>query len=639
MKELILLGIFNVLVYVLAFGVGYVKQHDVKIYIFLVCIQLAFLLFFVFHLLQATGPYPNGGNDGPNEKGLLTGICLLVQMVFLLILIVIFFVKLKSVIVWTILIGVPVAIALFFALHLIFSLIDFKGIYLTLLPRTNEKELVMENGILLTKDGKPYTGKTKYRGDDPILYKKWNTGNYDEVMYNGYSEYELGYGYKEVWRLSQYKNGRKEGKEIYYLSSDGNPKVPEWLNWKFGYTFNFGYTHYKNGRKEGKEFFKYFYPLGYETNCSVEAEYLKGELLWRKSFWNEDVDSDSNFEDCPMSAILKDRAEEMLEKGNDNYESKYYDLAKNYYLRSLELHEQIKEEYPEAYSPHEAACVLLKLGETYNQLKNYQLAERYMLSSLEIFQRLMRENPEKYQVDFACFYINIGAFYCNNEKYDEAENYFLHALEMYEKLVQEEPEEYSYNLSLILGNLGYNNAGQKNYDKAEKYYLQAISLCEEMAKKNPDDFLPRLAEIVDRLGSEVFIVKKNYEEAKKQFEHGLKIRVELAKKDDEKYEKLLVEGYGSLSWYYLFMGEYVQAEQFARQAIELDRELWIIAHLAHALLLQNRYEEALKSYRDVAWIDKQMVLNDLDELERNGVIPNERKYDVERIREMTGNEK
>jgi len=110
------------------------------------------------------------------------------------------------------------------------------------------------------------------------------------------------------------------------------------------------------------------------------------------------------------------------------------------------------------------------------------------------------------------------------------------------------------------------------------------------------------------------------------------------------YASRIAQYYCSISYYYLFIKEYAQSEQAARKALEIDSE-YILSktNLAHALLFQNRFAEAEAIYKELSQTIyqndetyNQVLLKDLKELEDAGVIPEERKGDVEKIRAMLG---
>jgi len=89
--------------------------------------------------------------------------------------------------------------------------------------------------------------------------------------------------------------------------------------------------------------------------------------------------------------------------------------------------------------------------------------------------------------------------------------------------------------------------------------------------------------------------------------------------------------------------DYKQSAQSARKALKVDNtQTWINANLAHALLFQGRFSKAEKIYKDLSQPAKdnntysKSLLEDLDELEKAGVIPEKRKTDVEKIKKMLG---
>jgi len=111
---------------------------------------------------------------------------------------------------------------------------------------------------------------------------------------------------------------------------------------------------------------------------------------------------------------------------------------------------------------------------------------------------------------------------------------------------------------------------------------------------------------------------------------------------NEVYLPALSRGHGSIAWYYLFIKDYAKSEQAARTALKLDdSQTWVKTNLAHALLFRNRFSKAEKIYKELSQtIYKgnetytKTLLNDFDELEKAGVIPEKRKADVEKIRKM-----
>ena len=87
------------------------------------------------------------------------------------------------------------------------------------------------------------------------------------------------------------------------------------------------------------------------------------------------------------------------------------------------------------------------------------------------------------------------------------------------------------------------------------------------------------------------------------------------------------------SFYANLLGKFKEGEQYSLEAIEIDSTQHIAyTNLAAALLFQGKFEEAEKLYLEYKDEFKNSFIDDFAEFERLGVIPEERKADVERIK-------
>ena len=137
-------------------------------------------------------------------------------------------------------------------------------------------------------------------------------------------------------------------------------------------------------------------------------------------------------------------------------------------------------------------------------------------------------------------------------------------------------------------------------------------------------------------------------EKKKEYLEGLINSKKESDNNDENeshsmnYQHAIAQRYTSISWNYLFTKEYAQSEKAARKALEIDPSYLVPkTNLAHALLFQNRFTKAEAIYKELSQAIYQnnetyskVLLNDFAELEKVGVIPEKRKGDVEKIRQM-----
>lgn len=91
----------------------------------------------------------------------------------------------------------------------------------------------------------------------------------------------------------------------------------------------------------------------------------------------------------------------------------------------------------------------------------------------------------------------------------------------------------------------------------------------------------------------------------------------------------------SQSFYANLLGKFEEGELHSLEALKVDSTQHLAyTNLAAAYLLQGKYQAAEKLYRQYKNEFKEGLLNDLDELAKAGVIPAERKADVEKIKKM-----
>ena len=97
---------------------------------------------------------------------------------------------------------------------------------------------------------------------------------------------------------------------------------------------------------------------------------------------------------------------------------------------------------------------------------------------------------------------------------------------------------------------------------------------------------------------------------------------------DPKLTELAVYQNANLAWMLLLQSNFVESEQTARRALELDNtQTFVKVALAHALLFQNKYEAAKTLYLELKPKKnvengrdyREILLEDLDTLEQKGL--------------------
>lgn len=167
---------------------------------------------------------------------------------------------------------------------------------------------------------------------------------------------------------------------------------------------------------------------------------------------------------------------------------------------------------------------------------------------------------------------NERAWFAQGNLYEQAGNYAGAGM-AYRNAVELDPRRVNFWYFLAMN---YRQVGE--YDQG----LEAVGRALEL---KPDD--PKL----QMLTAQLYLAKgypatalKYYGEA-----HALKVRSLESNKD--------ADNYNEASWYSLFVGSFPEAEVYARTALEIAAGHPLAAsNLGHALLLQNRWSEALREY-------------------------------------------
>lgn len=126
----------------------------------------------------------------------------------------------------------------------------------------------------------------------------------------------------------------------------------------------------------------------------------------------------------------------------------------------------------------------------------------------------------------------------------------------------------------------------------------------------------------------IFYYQSNFDAAERSFWES----IHDFEKNNDTHNMAL--SYTNLSCVKIQTKDFIKAEDFARKAIELDNDV-MIAHrnLAEALLLQGKYQDAKEIY--LLYKDYFMETGlGFEEKEKDGIIPKERKTDVEKIKKL-----
>ncbi len=361
------------------------------------------------------------------------------------------------------------------------------------------------------------------------------------------------------------------------------------------------------------------------------------------------------------------------------------------FLESLEICKRLTKYNPQSYEPF-LALTQNNLGNLYYKKNDFIKAKSSYLESLEIRRRLSLINPIIYEPDVATAQSNLGNLYTSQKDFVKAEGSYLKSLEIRKRLAVSNPQIYEADIANTQINLGNLYLTKKNFIRSEAAYIEALSIFKQLAKTNQSIYKPLIAVTQKNLGS-LYLEIKKYDLAKKMLEGSLTIYDTLMNNYPETYitlwsqslqnlirlyfaaldtmvvdsakvhlqytivtlfNKLHLAGIkenwvivgsatsnGNLSWYQLFARQFKEAEQSACKGLLIDsKQVWIKANLAHSLLLQGKYEEALEIYKQLKQLKKadgqtyaSKCLEDLAKLENEKITHSDLKI----IREFLKN--
>jgi tetratricopeptide (TPR) repeat protein len=199
----------------------------------------------------------------------------------------------------------------------------------------------------------------------------------------------------------------------------------------------------------------------------------------------------------------------------------------------------------------------------------------------------------------------LGGLFLVKKDYIKAEAALLEALEIHKHLASTNPQSYEPMLAATEHNLGSVYYEYDNYHKAEFFLIEALSIREKWMNKYPEVYTKSVSQtatvllivytsILDTLKYDAFkkVKQDNFETVENILGNTIQKDVEVAKK--------LSTYYGSRSWYLLFASKFNEAEQDARKGLAIDSSyIWIKGNLAHSLLFQGKYREALELYEEL----------------------------------------
>ena len=354
-----------------------------------------------------------------------------------------------------------------------------------------------------------------------------------------------------------------------------------------------------------------------------------------------------------------------------------YEESEQMYKAEIEIRKRLADANPQAHEPNLAQSYN-NLANLYSNTQRYEESEQMHKSALGIFKRLAESHPQTYEPAMAESYYYLARLYWATQRPAESEQMFKLALSIFKRLVGANPQAIEPALAISYQSLADLYSETQRYAESEQMYKAAIAIYEQLYEGAPEQYQSRLAEGYYWYGMSMVNNNKHHD-AIGPFERSLKLCKDMMNEETGKslyavnlgclvelygkekdyattytYNKellpLLKANYGEEadkwkaeynkkliqhSFCANLLGKFEEGELHSLEALKVDSTQHLAyTNLAAAYLLQGKYQAAEKLYRQYKNEFKEGLLTDLDELAKAGVIPAERKADVEKIKRM-----
>ena len=245
---------------------------------------------------------------------------------------------------------------------------------------------------------------------------------------------------------------------------------------------------------------------------------------------------------------------------------------------------------------------------------------------------LSKTNPQIYESDLGDSYNNLANLYYVTQRFADSEQMFNSALEIYKRLMGENSFIYGQRLANCLFGLANSQVKQEKYAEAISPFEQALEFYKKEAEqgKSIDNYTTIMSRLDQLYGQE-----KKYSQAYQCFKRNIPLLKTIYRSDKNNYAELLKSILVSQSFYSIFEKQYVEAEIYSKEALEVDSTKHVVyGNLAAALLFQGKYQEAEKIYRQYKSELKETFFSDFEEFSKAGVIPKNREEDIEKIKQL-----
>lgn len=221
---------------------------------------------------------------------------------------------------------------------------------------------------------------------------------------------------------------------------------------------------------------------------------------------------------------------------------------------------------------------------------------------------------------------------------DEIDRLYCELRKLYLKHLHVNRAKLEPEYASLLINHVYFYMSTSRFTESEAMLKESLDIYHRLAQSNPQAYEPYVAHALNGLGT-LYSNTQRLTEAVAMFKESLEILRRLAQANPQALRGDYAATIGNQSWCAIFMKQYAESEQLAREGLAIDStQHFIYSSLAAALLFQGKYSEAEKIYLQYKTEQKESFLDDFSLFADAGVIPKECEADVEKIKKLLNEE-
>ncbi|MFC2101656.1 tetratricopeptide repeat protein [Bacteroidota bacterium] len=247
------------------------------------------------------------------------------------------------------------------------------------------------------------------------------------------------------------------------------------------------------------------------------------------------------FDFAREKGLKKEMANALSTQGISYYVRSDYTNAMEYYLRSLQLCEEISDKKG-------GAKILNNIGVIYSRQGDYPKALDYYQRSFQIKTELSDKKGMAGALN------NIGLIYMNHGNYPKALDYYQRSLQIMEEVSDQR------GVAQTLNNIGLIYMRQKKYPEALDGFQRSLAICEGISDKRG------MAGILSNIGL-IYVNSSDYTKALDCYQQCLQIMEEI----DDKMG--IASMYSNIGEVYMYKGEYAEAMNYYQQDLRIKKEI------------------------------------------------------------------